>query len=196
MSDLSELQNNPLMPALILSLMFSQGEQFSEKAGLYLRNIVRLIDKSINEYQEAREAIIAQVKEPSRPVEQMKKEGRILYLLFFVDHSENCINAIRRLFYLLDALKGEGRSPMIPKNSRNFVESNRKLIREIRNTVEHLDKRIQKDELHKGKPIMLSLSDDEKGMIIHNSLLKFSDLEHVIRNFYTIGKHLVKSYRK
>lgn len=195
MPDLSDLQKNSLMPYLFATLVFSKSDRLSEKTRLYLRNFIRLIDKSINEYQEAREAIIAQVKERHRPPEQIQ-EGRIIYLLSFVNSLENSLNAIRRLFLILDAFKGERLSPAIPRIPRRQVESLGSTIKDIRHTIEHLDERIQKDQLRKGKPIMLSLSDDDKGIIISDYSLRFSDLKHVIRNFYNIGKYLIGCYGK
>ncbi len=196
MPDISDLAEHPLIPALALSLMFSKGDQFSEKAALYLRNFIRLIDKSVKEYLEAREAILLQIKETNQSSEEMQKKGRVLYILRFVDHAENCVNAIRRLLHLLEFMKKERMSPSIPKIPRKLIEAHGNIIRKIRNTVEHLDEKIQKDEHGEGEPVMLFLAEDEKSMVIGKLNLRFCDLESVIRNFYNIGKYLALCYRK
>jgi len=196
MPDISDLAKHPLIPALTLSLMFSKGDQFSKKAALYLRNFIRLIDKSVKEYLKAREAILSQIKEKNRSSEEMQKEGRVIYIFSFVDHAENCVNAIRRLLHLLESIKKERMSPPIPKIPRKLIEAHGNMIGNIRNTIEHLDEKIQNDECSKGEPVMLFLAEDEKSMVICKQNLRFCDLESVIRNFYDIGKYLIKCYRK
>jgi len=196
MPDISELAEHPLIPALTLSLMFSKGDQFSEKAALYLRNFIRLIDKSVTEYLKAREIILLQIEEKNRSSEEMQKKGRVLYILSFVDHAENCVNAIRRLLHLLGSIKNERMSPSIPKIPRKLIEAHRNIIKNIRDTIKHLNEKIQNDEHSKGEPVMLSLAEDEKSMVICKQNLRFCDLESVIRNFYDIGKYLIECYRK
>ena len=195
MPDISDLAKHPLIPVLTLSLMFSRGDQFSKKAALYLRNFIRLVDKSVREYLEARKTILSQIEEKSRSSEEMEK-GRVLYILSFVDHAENCVNAIRRLLRLLEYIKRQSMSPPIPKIPRKLIEASRNIIKDVRNTVEHLDEGIQKDEHGEGEPIMLFLTDDGRSMVIGKHSLKFCNLESVIRNLYDIGKHLALSYRK
>jgi len=74
MPDISDLDS--LIPAFTLSLVFFKGDQFSKKAALYLRNFIRLIDKSVTEYLKAREIILLQIEEKNRSSEEMqKKEG-------------------------------------------------------------------------------------------------------------------------
>lgn len=83
MPDISELAKHRLIPALTLSLMVSKGDQFSEKAALYLGNFMRLIDKSVTEYLKAREIILLQIEEKNRSSEEMqKKEG--FYISFLL----------------------------------------------------------------------------------------------------------------
>jgi len=173
----------------------AKGDKFSKKASLYLRNFIRLIDKSIAEYLKARDAILLQIEEKKRTAEEMREKGRFIYILSFVNHAENCINATRRLLYLLDGLKTERVSPPIPEIPGKLIKAHRDIITNVRGTVEHLDRIIQKDKHLEGEAIMLSISKDQKSMIISNHNLRFCDLASVIRNFYDIGKYLIEAYK-
>jgi hypothetical protein len=115
MPDISDLAENRLIPSLTIGLLFAKGDKFSKKASLYLRNFIRLIDKSIAEYLKARDAILLQIEEKNRSPEEMQEKGREICILSFVNHAENCINATRRLLHLMEAFKNERISPSIPK---------------------------------------------------------------------------------
>jgi hypothetical protein len=196
MPDISNLAEKRLMPALMLSLICSKGANFSPKASLYLRNFIRLIDKSIAEYLEARNIILLEIEEKNRSAEEMQETGRFLYFISFVNHAENCINALRRALHLLSAMKSEQFSPAIPKIPRKLIEALGDKIKDIRDTIEHLDEKIQKDEHVQGEPVMLVVTDDERSMSICNQNLKFCELELIIRKLYNIGKYLIEEYRK
>ena len=60
MPDLSCL-DSPLWNRLIVQLLVGE-KGLSRKAQLYRRNFVRLIDKALEEYNNAREVLLAQVK--------------------------------------------------------------------------------------------------------------------------------------
>ena len=191
MPDLSHLREAYLFPALAIRLAGGMGPKISEKASLYLRNFIRLIDKSIDEYLEIRKYILLQIEEKNRPIEEMEK-GRISYHIGIVNHAENCINAIRRLYHSFEALKNDpSASKLLPRNSRKLLESYENNVREVRNVVEHLDEDIQKDKHNQGQPVMLCLTNDHKGLYINQDTIGFYDLALVIKKFYEIGKILL-----
>ena len=57
MPDLSDLAHDNLMKKLVLYALTGHLDKYA-KHGLYMRNLIRLINKSINEYQVARYALI------------------------------------------------------------------------------------------------------------------------------------------
>ena len=178
----------------MLSLMLPGDEKLPPKTRLYRRNFVRLIDKAVLEYVEAREALFAQVEEPNRPAAELQK-GRILYICTIANHLENCLNAVRRLLNHLDKLKSDKGGIEIDRTTRNIIESASTSFIDIRDTVEHLDERIQKDELGPDQSIMLSITDDQRGAEIAGTTISFAELERIIRRLHEVGKRMAMASR-
>ena len=125
-------------------------------------------------YSEARNAVLLGIEERNRSAKEMQRKGRLLYIVSFVNHAEDCLNATRRTLHLLEAIKRERVSPPIPKNHRKLIAA--------------LEGKI--------KPVMLSVDDDEKGISICNQKLEFIDLERIIRALHGVGKYLIEEYNK
>lgn len=189
MPDLSSL-DSPLMNRLIVQLLVGE-HGLSRKVRLYRRNFVRLIDKALREYHNAREAILAQVAEANRPTKEMIEDGRGIYIIGFTDHIENCINAVRRLYGLLDRIKSEKESPGLPRELRRLVETQSKSMIDIRDAVEHLDERIQKDEVAPGRPIMLAVNKIEDGVVVADYEIKFRELALVLEKMNEIAQYIL-----
>ena len=189
MPDLSSLDSH-LITRLIPQLLIGE-PNLSPKAAQYRRNFIRLIDKSLREYSEARDHLLSEVAESKRTTEEMIKTGRHLYVIGFTDYMENCINAISRLFRLLDRIRSEKESPEFPRALRRLLLTKSQSIKDIRNSVEHIDEQIQKDEISAGNPIMLSYNNDGDGIAISNFNIKFQDLASVLTNMHEIALYLL-----
>lgn len=72
MPDLSDL-DFPLKKYLILHALVGD-KGLTQKESLYRRNFVRLVDKAIKEYHEARSTIILQIEEMNRPRRRCQKK--------------------------------------------------------------------------------------------------------------------------
>jgi hypothetical protein len=189
MPDLSDLDSS-LIGRLIVQLLVGE-RGLSRKAGLYRRNFVRLLDKALREYRDAREAILTDMAEANRSAEEMKEQGRSIHFIAFTDHIETCINAVSRLFKLLERIKSEKESPTFPRELRRLVETHSDSVKTVRDTVEHIDERIQKDEVAQGKPIMLTVSENDDGVLVSNCEIKFKELAMVLEKMYEIALYLI-----
>lgn len=189
MPDLSGL-DSPLINRLIVQLLVGE-HNLSSKASLYRRNFIRLIDKALREYDEARDSILAQIEEANRPAEEMAKTGRYLHILRFTDHIETCINAVSRLFRLLDRIISDKGSPQFPRPLRKLLQTKNKLITDIRNRVEHIDEYIQKDEISPSDPIMLALNREGDGIVISKFEIKFQELAMVLKKMNEVASYLL-----
>lgn len=189
MPDLSGL-DFPLVTRLLVQLIVGE-RNLSRKAALYRRNFVRLVDKALRQYYEAREVILAEIAEANRPPEEMVKNGRYIYCIAFTNHIETCINAVSRLFRLLERIKSETDSPSFPRELRRLLETKSKSIANVRNSVEHIDEQIQKDEITPGNPIMLSVNKNNDGVIVSNFEIKFKDLAIVLEKMHEIALYLL-----
>jgi len=189
MPDLSGL-DYPLVGRLVIQLL--AGERgLSPKTSLYRRNFIRLVDKALREYHEARETILAEIAETKRPLEEMSRDGRNIYILTFADHIENCINAVQRLYKLLERIKAEKQSPGLPRELRRQVETRGETIVRIRGAIEHMDERILEGEAGVGKPIMAAGSENWDAVVVSNYELKFEELAMVLRTMHEIALHLL-----
>ena len=191
MPDLSKL--DPLIPQLMSAVIILRGDLLSERERKYIRVVVRLTDKALNEYNIVRDYILAQLKEMQRSADDMSRNGRKMYFLGIVNHMENCINATRRLFGLLEAVKSErNRGLTIDRNLRKKIESNLHNVKNIRNSVEHIDGEIQRDEM--SGPITLILSDDDKGVEIGEFSLEFEELAHLLKLFHELSVQWIADF--
>lgn len=179
MPELSGL-DYPLINRLIVQLLVGE-KDFSIEARLYRRNFIRLIDKAIEEYNNAREVLL----------EQIKTGGQGIYVITFTNQIENCLNAVRRLYLLLDRIKAEKKSPAIPKETRRMLETQSKSIKSIRDAVEHIDSVIRKGEIAPGKPVMLVANKAEDGVIVADHEIKFKELALILKNMNELAQYIL-----
>ena len=189
MPDLSGL-DYPLINRLLVQLLIGE-PGLSLKARLYRRIFVRLVDKALREYEEARKAILAQIAEMNRSPKEMSRYGRSIYLFTFTDHIESCINAVRRLYKLLERIKAERESPELPIELRRQVETKKEIIREIRVAIEHMDELILNDRMGVGKPVMPVGSQNWDAVVVASEEVKFEDLAMVLRKMHEIALYLL-----
>jgi hypothetical protein len=189
MEDLSRLEK--LQPTLILHLVFADGDNnVSRKIALHRRVYIRLVDKAVDEYEEARSLILAQIEEGQRSTEEMARDGRYIYMSKFVDHMENCISTVRRILRFLDILKGNQEGLLFSRTIRKQIESLTTPIVEVRNVVEHMDKKIQNDGVQENEPVMLKVTDAQDGVVIGGQSLKFSTLSTLIKQLHGLGQNM------
>jgi len=189
MEDLSGLEK--LQPTLILNLVFAQGDkEISRRTALNRRLYIRLLDKTVDEYKEARELIVAQIAEGQRNAEEMMRNERYLYMLKFVDHMENCISSVRRILRFLDNLKGNQDGLGFSRTVRKHIESLTTPIIDVRNIIEHMDERIQNDIIQESEPVMLRITDTQDGIMIAGQSLKFSTLSTLIKKLHVLGQSM------
>jgi len=190
MEDLSGLEK--LQPTMVLNLVFAKADKnVNRKTALYRRVYIRLVDKTVDEYKEARNLILAQIEEGQRNAEEMTMDGRYIYMFKFVDHMENCISTVRRLLRFLDALKANKDGLSFPREIRKQIKSLTTPIVGVRNVVEHMEKEIQKDGIKENEPVMIKVVDTQDGVMIGGQSLKFSTLSTLIKQFHGLGKNMM-----
>lgn len=187
MPDLSDLDTllRYLLPHVLIG-----DPGLNRKEGLYRRNFIRLVDKAIAEYQKARLAIIQEVEEAKYTSEEMSRTGRQIFIIDFIDHFENCLNATNRLFKLLEKIKKEELNQNVPGLARKLSEAQAKSIRDFRGTFEHIDEKIQKDEIKEGQPVMLGIGEGGDKAVIGSDYIRFSDVATTLRALHKVGLSL------
>jgi len=187
MPDISAIDYPVLTNRLLIELMAemlnpSYDKGFSHKAKLYRNLFVRLQDKAIQEYGEAKEALI----------EFNSKPLRWRPWASFTNHIENCINAVARMFRLFDRIKSESLSPSFPRELSRYLEKQRDYFIKVRGAVEHIDKEIAQDKLNPGKPIALVVNTNGDGVVISKYALPFQELANVLVKFNQIAFYLLR----
>jgi hypothetical protein len=171
---------SPLFPFLAVQLLAGE-KGLSRKASLYRREFIRLVDKAAREYREAREVLL----------DEVAVQGRNLRFYVFTDHMETCINAVSRLSKLLKRIKSEKEAPDFPRELRRLVEKHSEFVTDVRDTVEHMDERIQKGAIAPGKPIMLTCSQEGDKILVSNSEMKFTDLAMLLEKMHEIALYIL-----
>ncbi len=189
MPDLSYLQ--PLTPCLLASLMGFGDAGLSRNQGIYRRNFIRLVDKALVEYSDARHNLISQIEEKFRSADEMEKQGRIIFLFAFTNHIETSINAVRRLLLISDRLKNEPGPSIVSRQTKKLLNSLTKSIRDVRSCLEHIDERIHRGELPDDEPVVLSLNDTADAVKIGNDSLRLYDLATAVKKLHEIGERFI-----
>ena len=191
MEDLSGLEK--LQPNMLLNLVFAGiDENIERKTTIYRKIFVRLIDKTLDEYNEAQSLILEQIIERKRSDDEMKKKGRVLYMLKFVDHMENCIGTLRRILRILDKLKGNREGLSFPRTIRRQIESLSTPLVELRNTIEHVEEAIQKDEIQENEPVMIKITGAQDGVSVGNNAITFFEISTLIKRLHGFGQDLAR----
>ena len=180
-----------LEPQLLLLSAFIGNGTLSRNAGLIRRNLVRLVDKAIFEYTLARQAILDQIAEAQRPYEEMLK-GRIIYMFGFTNHMENCLNAVRRVIGLLEALRSDTSAPAQDRITRRLVDAHVAPLIDIRDILEHMGSAVNADEIQDGHAVILSRGADESSLCIGAHSLSFSSLATIIKAVHSEAKRLLE----
>ena len=190
MEDLSGLEK--LLPNMLLNIVFGGIDKgFDRKTAIYRKIIVRLIDKALDEYNEARVLIINQILEIKRSSEEKTTRGRVIYMFKFVDHMENLISTLRRILRLFDKLKGNMQGLAFPRTIRKQIESLSNPLIGLRNTIEHIDDAIQKDEIKADDPVMVKITADQGGVKVGSNNIRFYDISTLLKKLHALGQELV-----
>ena len=190
MPDLSKLER--LQGALTLRVVFTQADaKIGRKAALFRRVFIRLMDKSVAEYLESRTVLNSQVQESKRPPKEMQETGRIIYMFSFSDHMENCINSVRRLLWLLERINCDKDAPTIPRDKKRLLSSQDRKLIDLRDTFEHMDERIQKDEIGANEAIMVKLGGSDDRIEIGPHQITFLELAGIISKLHELASYLV-----
>jgi hypothetical protein len=145
------------------------------KEASYRRHLSRLIDKAVSEYQAARCAILA--------------HGNF-GILEFINHFENCINALHRALNLVERL-GKSRGAAHSQGLRRaIIKAHSGKVRKVRDLVEHIDEDIQNDKIRQGQPDTLSIGSNGDRALIGAHELRFVDVVGALRELHRIGRLL------
>lgn len=172
MPDLSNLQ-----PSVTGCYLASSLVGFKEGVSVELHKtfpvMARLVDKAIYEYILTYELATEEEKEGKMSYEKLMKrnKGQFFYATSITNHLENCINAICRVYKVID---------FVIKKEKVLV-AGREDTDKMRNTIEHIHGRILRSI--KGST-SLNISEDGLSFEIAGETLMMKDLANQIRFLY------------
>jgi hypothetical protein len=185
MPDLSFLQEQHAQgPFLIHQLFFGAGKGFPEAMGSYRRNMVRLADKAVRDYMDARRYVLAQIQEMQRTPEEMTRHGRFIYAHLTTDRLEDCIITVRRLFRYYEKVKSDQSRFPLDRLLKRRIEAVEQSIRETRNLIEHLDNDIRSGEVQRGQSTAPVLDAETRTISLVGVQLPVGTLATAIQRFH------------
>jgi hypothetical protein len=194
MPDLSRYRENRVTSPFILHQLIGADEGFPPEMSSYRRNMVRLADKAVREYMDAREHVLLQMAEMRRPAERMAREGRVLFMPTVSDRLEDCILTLRRLLRYYEKVRTHPSGFPLDRLLRRRIEALEASVREVRNLVEHLDDDISSGKVEQNQNTMPMLDAETKVISLAGFSLPIDVLAQAIERFYEFS-HDFARYR-
>ena len=183
MPNLKSLKSKPFLGSALMHAMAGDPD-FTPQESYYRRNLARLIDKAIREYQAARDSIITQIENDKNRSKDLTID---LPFLRFSDHFETCVNAMVRCLRLFEQLKNKkDPSIIVPRILIRKLNAFSSGIVNVRNTLEHIEESISTCEVGKGLPIFLVVGETEDCAVIGSHQLQFEDVANSLKALHSI----------
>jgi hypothetical protein len=179
MPDISDLKPSITGAFLLTSLVGLDANKTKDEISC-LSVIARLIDKARYEYLIAREATIDEEKEGKLTYDKIIKrdEGQYLFTFTIINHLENCLNALSRIYKLHKLLT--------PKNQ--FLTPQKQNVNKTRNHIEHIEDRIARSITGSRS---LNISGDALTVEIAGENLNLNDVANEIRLLYSEIRNII-----
>lgn len=146
-------------------------------------NFIRLTDLTIHEYESAR-TNLSKVVESEGVAEQY---DRLYWYFRLCDHLELCVISLKRAINAMCRVSACKEAPDIDRTSRRFLDAHESNIRNIRDTVTHIEEDIATGKITTGHSHALRAAQDGDRARIGEYEIKFSDLSSVIRKLHAIA---------
>lgn len=186
MADLESLMSNPLTNSALAAALVGDPEATSLEA-LYRRNLARLVDKAVLEYQRARSTVIAQANELQSP----QPSGPKLFMFSIANALEDCVLTTNRAMRLYESLKTGSLSRRIPRLARRALEAHSTCIGNVRDALEHIDGAIRSGEVVGSGPVMAAVVEPFDRMQVGPHTLLLDDLARSLRELHGIARALL-----
>jgi hypothetical protein len=163
MPDLSDLE--PSVVGCFLAASLVGAETLKKREQMQRMAIAsRIVDKARHEYLMTRKAVLDEVSETRMSYDEIirRGNGQYFYTCKIINHFENCINALARLYRTV------GKKTVLTEKIKN-----------MRDSVEHMDERITEGA---DGPIVLDVAEDASEFHIHFRNWKTKHVETIAIN--------------
>lgn len=188
MPDLAGLNSHPLVHSALTAALVGDPDATSIEA-MYRRNLARLVDKAIVEYQRLRSAIASQAEDLRDP----PQDGPRLFVFAIANAAEDCVITTNRALRLFESLKTGPLCRRIQKPHRRALEAYSKGVGNVRNILEHIDEAIRTGEVGNGCPIMAACVEPYDRLQVGPHELRFRDLANTLEQLHKIADDLINA---
>jgi hypothetical protein len=190
MPDLSNLSAKLTVNYILNYTFGNAGLQMGGSGQYQFLNLIRLVDKTLLEYEQARDYL-------QRYVDSHNKTSLFLRC---VDHMETCVDSLHRVFLHLEGLKASlhekqertaRTNESLPQIRRGELpgKNARKRIRRIRHAMQHMDERIGRGEA--GADIApIGLNVKSNSIELDHEEVYFAELASWIRQMHEFAEQL------
>jgi hypothetical protein len=195
MLDLSALQARHVQGPFLMHQLIGAENGFPPTMGSYRRNMVRLADKAVRDYTDARNFVIAQIQEMQRAPQDMAEKGRFVFMHLVTDRLEDCIVTVRRLFRYFERVKSDPTGFPLERLLKPRIEALEDSIREVRNLIEHLDSDISGGNVQQGESTAPVLDAETRVISLAGAQLPVEVLARAIQRFHEFATDFAQ-YRR
>jgi hypothetical protein len=173
LTDLSDLKRHRTVRRATPSSEPDQTAAFTRRL---VFQFVHVVEKAVWEYEQARAACVRLASKPGGASFQ-----RVVW------HLETCFNSIRRAYNCLGRLKGREDAPTVERGRRRFLARDSSTVKELRNTIEHIDEIIARGGLYRGQPSGPMFSEDGTRLEVGPHAIRIADLVSILRTLSLIA---------
>ena len=182
--DLSDL-NTPVMANYFLNRVFAGCGTSDRKADSFVILYILAVDKAVREYNAGGELL----------TEYAASENRMSLYIEALGRYETCINSAKRALRYVGRLSAHPGGPEVERSVRRLLDNHGKVVTPLRDAIEHMDDRVQKDQLADGEPHTLMVSHDSRYLEIADDRLALKQLAVLLRRLRELAVELA-SYRE
>ena len=176
MPDLAELFRKTIL-TFVLSHVFQGAGAKDDSARVFQITLVRLVDKSLEDYELSRVAFSEYVSRSSNNVWSP--------LFRAVGHMENCFSSLERALRLARRLADHEETASAFSNCSVLAPAVRKRISKIRNAMEHIDDRVARQQINQGDLTMLFLGED--AVELQHERIEYLELAAWLRELHDLS---------
>ena len=184
MPDLSHLDSKNSLNAILNMLLGGRGIAGHPGHGL-LTSYVRLMDKTILEYEAARSALTEWLTTPNNVMSPLFRT---------IDHLETCVDSLHRVSVFAERLRQLKDAPPIDR-SKLPRQGERNEIRDARDAIQHADKDLVDDRDlvngRTGEPSGRPLLPMDGGFEVGGHEVQWRDLAGWIEKYHDLARELI-----
>ena len=143
---------------------------------MLLTSYIRLVDKTVHEYELARRCLEAYASTPRNVISP---------LMYATGHMENCLNTLTRALNFADQIRRTRAGPILDRVTATRLRKFRDEIVELRHAIEHVEEMLVAGKLDDGAAVAIVLYEGQVELGGHT--VQFADLAKGIEALHELA---------